>query len=158
MSAALAGACTTTSGDQPDMQQIGNWGLGWSLRGAQNRLTAAYPGIVALVRKDNPNSRDVAPTDALRKRFRSEFAGIGGNDLKILENRFLGAFTVDGLDCAGRAYIVRDGSDPVGLFVVLEADAFAGSGKPRWCDGSTAPDIAAFILSAMRKGLLGLPG
>ena len=156
--AASAPACSSSAYKKPDMQEIGNWGLGWSLRGAHNRLTGAYPAIVSLLRQQYPKVREVEPSAALRQRFRDEFDAITGTDRQILQNRFLGAFTVEGLGCAGQAYVVHDQGGPVGMFVALEASSFAGSGPLRWCDGNGAKNIAAYILSSMRSNLLGLPG
>ena len=139
-------ACAADPRPPVDLQQIGNWGLGWSLKGAPNRLNKAIPPMLHMLREDRPELRAVAPPPVLRTRYRAALNGLDGLQRRRVENRLIGAYTVDGLGCAGRSFSVFDEGQPVAVFLVIDATRIV-TAEARWCDEAAGPpsDLKRFI-------------
>jgi hypothetical protein len=132
----LAGCATS----QPlDIQQIDNWGIGWALKGAPNRLNSAYPPIVRLMRREGALVKSIAPPRAFLQRHRDVLNSITGVSRDLIEKRFIGSFSVSGLNCAGKAYPVYEGAEPVAIFLVLDVSVIQQA-TWRWCGDDFKPN------------------
>ena len=124
------GGCTHNQG--LDIQQIDNWGIGWALKGAPNRLNSAYPPIVRMMRREGVLVNATAPDRAFFQRHRDALNSISGISRDLFEKRFIGSFSVSGLKCAGKAYPVYEGVEPVAMFLVLDVSVMRQA-TWRWC-------------------------
>lgn len=126
----ILGGCTTNQ--SLDIQQIDNWGIGWALKGAPNRLNAAYPPIVSLMRREGALVKAHAPDGAFFHDYRDELNSFSGVFRSLIEKRFIGSFSVSGLNCAGKAYPVYEGVEPVAMFLVLDVSVMRQTSR-HWC-------------------------
>ena len=129
------------------VSDISAWGLGWQLKGVQNRVQPAIPPVVRFLRRSHPDIRPATGRDAAAREIRRAMMGFEAEPGRRLQKRLIGVFLVTGLPCGARAYPVSDRSATVAAFVVLDVDAIAGE-PSRWrlCGKKIAPEDRATAL------------
>ena len=129
------------------VSDISAWGLGWQLRGVQNRVQPAIPPVLRYLRQAHPGIRPAARQDAAVAEIRRAMMGFEARPGRRLQQRLIGVLLVTGLPCGARAYPVSDRGRTVAAFLVLDVGAVAGDPSQwRLCGRRmTAPDRAAAL-------------
>jgi hypothetical protein len=104
------------------VQEIGFWALGWHSTATQNRIQPAIPPVLEFLHERYPGVRAAEVPANLGAEFRAAVLKAPAQVQEYLNSRFIGAFTVTGLRCAGASFPVRDHGTTVAAFVVLDAE------------------------------------
>jgi len=117
------GAC---AGD-PNVRDLGFWGLGWQFTAVQNRLQPAIPPVLAYLRERYPGIKAAKVPSGFEQEFRGAILSAPGKLQHRLDRRLVRAFTVTGLPCAATAYAVEERDWAVGAFLVLDVGRLSRS-------------------------------
>jgi len=148
-------ACAAPQRQSVDLRQISYWGLGWSLRGAPNRISSAIPPMVRMLQQDHPKVRSVSPSAEQRQRYGAALNRLRKANRRLVGNRMIGLFTVQNLGCAGRSFPVFDQDKPAAVFFVLDVERIAKP-DPKWCDRSQSSPIefGRFVVDEISRHLV----
>ena len=140
--------CSTVPVD--GVSDISAWGLGWQLRGLQNRVQPAIPPVLRFLRQAHPEVRPAVGRDDAVAEIRRAMMGFEAEPEGQLQRRLVGVFLVTELPCGARAYPVSDRAVTVAAFVVLDVEAIAGDPSQwRLCNKPVAGDNRAAALRAL---------